>query len=258
MAGSSLSSSGAGQERVPRLRMFAGPNGSGKSTIKSVLRPELLGFYINPDDIERDIRQYDFFDVQSFGVQTTREEILPFFHASTLLQKAGLEDEARGLSFSQGRLNFRNVGVNAYFASVAADFVRQKLLEKRASFTFETVMSSPDKVRLLEKAQRLGYRTYLYYVATEDPIINISRVRSRVRLGGHPVPEDKIVSRYARSLDLLMDAIRCSDRAYLFDNSSHQQIWLAEITQGTALEIKADRLPDWFQKFVLDKAVGRP
>jgi predicted ABC-type ATPase len=29
--------------RSPRLRMFAGPNGSGKSTIRSVIRPELLG-----------------------------------------------------------------------------------------------------------------------------------------------------------------------------------------------------------------------
>ena len=31
--------------------MFAGPNGSGKSTIKAVIRPELLGVYINPDEI---------------------------------------------------------------------------------------------------------------------------------------------------------------------------------------------------------------
>lgn len=37
---------------TPRLRMFAGPNGSGKSTIKSVLKPEMLGIYINPDEIE--------------------------------------------------------------------------------------------------------------------------------------------------------------------------------------------------------------
>ena len=32
--------------------MFAGPNGSGKSTLKSMLRPELIGIYINPDEIE--------------------------------------------------------------------------------------------------------------------------------------------------------------------------------------------------------------
>lgn len=39
---------------IPRLRMFAGPNGSGKSTFKSIIRPELLGIYINPDEIEDD------------------------------------------------------------------------------------------------------------------------------------------------------------------------------------------------------------
>jgi len=31
-----------------RLRMFAGPNGSGKSAFKSIIRPELLGIFINP------------------------------------------------------------------------------------------------------------------------------------------------------------------------------------------------------------------
>ena len=50
--------------QVPRLRMFAGPNGSGKSTIKAVIRPELLGVYVNPDDIEKEIRDFDFLDCE--------------------------------------------------------------------------------------------------------------------------------------------------------------------------------------------------
>ena len=32
--------------------MFAGPNGSGKSVLKSYLDPELLGVYLNADEIE--------------------------------------------------------------------------------------------------------------------------------------------------------------------------------------------------------------
>jgi predicted ABC-type ATPase len=36
--------------------MFAGPNGSGKSTLKTVLPEELLGVYLNPDEIESSIR----------------------------------------------------------------------------------------------------------------------------------------------------------------------------------------------------------
>ncbi|MDQ2731215.1 MAG: zeta toxin family protein [Armatimonadota bacterium] len=240
---------------VPRLRMFGGPNGSGKSTIKWVLRPELVGIYINPDEIEQDIRELSFLDLDAYGVHTTQNEILPFFLNSSLLQKAGLNDEAERLSFSEGKLSFHQVLVNAYFASVAADFLRQKLLDQRSSFTFETVMSNPDKVTLLAKAQELGYRTYLYYVATENPAINIERVRSRVEQGGHDVPEDKIVSRYTRSLDLLMDAIRHSNRAYIFDNSTSQQTWLAEITDGEMLEMKTTQMPAWFEMAVWNKMV---
>lgn len=67
------------------------------------------------------------------------------------------------------------------------------------------VMSSPDKVDLMKKAQLLGCRTYLYFIATDDPAINVARVKARVNLGGHGVPEDKIICRYPQSLGLLMD-----------------------------------------------------
>lgn len=237
----------------PRLRMFAGPNGSGKSTIKSVIRPELLGIYINPDELEKDIARFDFLNLRDYDVETTAEEILSFFQSSTLLARADLLDEAHALRFNDGRLSFAHVGVNAYYASVAADFLRQKLLERGASFTFETVMSSPDKVELLRKAQLRGYRTYLYYVATEDPAINISRVRHRVKMGGHPVPEDKIVSRYYRSLELLSEAIRYTHRTYIFDNSGRERLWIAEVTDGASLELKTDSLPAWFEESVWSK-----
>lgn len=245
---------------VPRLRMFAGPNGSGKSTIKSVVPPGLLGVYLNPDEIQKDIEDRGFLNVRDYGVETTREEILHFFTNSTLLQKAEMDEEAGCLRFTDGKLSFHEVIVNAYFASVAADFLRQKLLQKRFSFSFETVMSSPDKVALLKQAQSLGYRTYLYYIATEDPSINVARVKARVNLGGHNVPEDKIVSRYARSLDLLLPAVKHTHRAYLFDNSRHggDHLWVAEITHGTDLEIKCDPMPLWFQKAIWEKITPAP
>jgi predicted ABC-type ATPase len=239
----------------PRLRMFAGPNGSGKSTIKSVVPAKLLGVYLNPDEIQKEIEERGFLDLRHYGVETTSEEILGFFMDSTLLRKAGLDDEAARLRFTDTKLDFFEVIVNAYFASVAADFLRQKLLERRVSFSFETVMSSPDKVTLLKQAQALGYRTYLYYIATEDPAINVARVKARVNLGGHDVPEDKIVSRYARSLDLLLEAVKHTHRAYLFDNSRQgiEHLWVAEITDGQDLEVKCDPMPLWFQKAVWEK-----
>lgn len=236
------------KQEILRLRMFAGPNGSGKSTFKSIIRPELLGIYINPDEIEKEIRGYDFLDLESYGVKSTEKEVLNFFINSPLLKTLDLLDDADSLRFNDGKLNFLNVEVNAYFASVAADFIRHKLIEHAKSFTFETVMSFTDKVDFLRKAQSRGYRTYLYYVATEDSAINISRVQYRVKMGGHSVPEDKIVSRYQRSLDLLIEAIQFTNRAYIFDNSTHEHIWLAEITNGYLLEMKTDQVPAWLKK----------
>ena len=237
------------------MRMFAGPNGSGKSTIKSVVPANLLGIYVNPDEIQKEIEDRGFLDVSQYDVKTTRDEILGYFMDSPLLRRADLEDEAACLRFTDGKLDFFEVIVNAYFASVAADFLRQKLLEQRKSFSFETVMSSPDKVQLLQKAQGLGYRTYLYYIATDDPSINVSRVIARVQLGGHDVPEDKIVNRYARSLNLLLDAVKHTNRAYLFDNSRHggARLWVAEITDGQDLEVKCDPMPHWFEKAIWNK-----
>ena len=237
--------------------MFAGPNGSGKSTLKSCLPLDLLGVYLNPDEIEQEIRRQGFLDFAGYGVTVSAEEVRSFFGGSTFLNDAGYAAAVSRLGFSDGRLDFGRVAVDSYFASVAGDFLRQKLLAQRATFTFETVMSHPSKVDLLAHAQAAGYRTYLYFVATDDPAINISRVRNRVKLGGHSVPEDRIEKRYHRSLALLLDAIRYTNRAYIFDNSGdnadQKHSWLAEVTDGRTLELKTDRIPSWFNRVVLEK-----
>ena len=72
-------------------------------------------------------------------------------------------------------------------------------------------------------------------------------------MGGHAAPEDKIVSRYHRSLSLLTNAVKVTNRAYIFDNSTHEHIWLAEITDGKVLEMKTNQMPAWFKSYLWDK-----
>ncbi len=110
-------------------------------------------------------------------------------------------------------MQFSGVEVNSYLASVLVDFILHKLLAAKVSFTFETVMSSPDKVAFLQKTQQAGYRTYLYFVVTQDADINVARVQYRVQTGSHAVAEDKIRARYVRSLYLLAQAVLHADRA---------------------------------------------
>lgn len=237
----------------PRLRMFAGPNGSGKSTLKEVLDPDWLGVYVNADDIEADVRQRGFLALEDFGVETSEAELHAFFADSTLLRKSGLLEEALQIRLQDGRVVFGAVAVNSYFASVLVDFIRHDLVRRRVSFTFETVMSAHAKVEFFCQAREQGFRTYLYYVATEDPEINVSRVAHRVSMGKHDVPREKIVERYHRSLEYLADAVMCSDRAYVFDNSTAERVWVAEITDGADLEMKTDSMPYWFKTALLDK-----
>ena len=51
------------------------------------------------------------------------------------------------------------------------------------------------------------------------PARNIERVRFRVSKGGHDVPNDKIVARYARSLAQMPWFLAEADLAWFYDNS---------------------------------------
>ena len=60
-------------------------------------------------------------------------------------------------------------------------------------------------------------------------------------------------SRYVRSLELLSQAVMHADRAYIFDNSDSDRLWVAEVTEGVEIEMKSDEMPAWFKKALWDK-----
>jgi predicted ABC-type ATPase len=105
-------------------------------------------------------------------------------------------------------------------AQAIADSRRDECLRLRQSFSFETVMSHPSKIELMERAVNAGYKVTLFFVCTSDPALNLKRIARRVILGGHDVPTDRVVSRYGRTLDLLISAALVANRTVLFDNSA--------------------------------------
>ncbi len=225
----------------------------GKTTIKNGLPPGLFGTYVNPDDLEKAIRDEGVLNLAAFGVALATDELRAQFTSSSFLQSNNLAEAASIIECREGAIDFRGLAMNSYYASVLSDALRRKLLAASISFSFETVMSAPDKVALLREAQNQGFRTYLYYVATEDPAINVERVKNRVAEGGHDVPENKIVSRYHRSLGLVREALRHVNRAYFFDTSEEEPWYVAEITDGLEIDLKSDEMPNWFKTAVWDK-----
>jgi predicted ABC-type ATPase len=106
----------------------------------------------------------------------------------------------------------------------------------------ETVLSTPKYRRLAEKAKQLGFQVRLIYVLLDSPQRNIERVRLRVKKGGHAVPEDKILERYARSLEHLPWFLDQADQAWLFDNSGATPRLIGEKRDGVVM-LDEDALP---------------
>ncbi len=142
------------------------------------------------------------------------------------------------------------------FAQLLAAFICDRLLKARKKFSFETVFSHRSKVAFMKRAVKAGYKVYLYFVATNSPEINIDRVRTRVKLGGHDVPRRKIKERYHRSLLQLLPGIQASYHAFLFDNSGDKPTMFGEMKKmpnGTTWRWFGEpgSIPDWFVRAYL-------
>jgi predicted ABC-type ATPase len=98
-----------------------------------------------------------------------------------------------------------------------ADARRAALLAARVPLASETVFSHPSKLELIGGARRQGYTVALHVVALDDPQRLLARVAQRVREGGHPVPPERILARYPRTMALLRQAVPQADVAYLYD-----------------------------------------
>jgi predicted ABC-type ATPase len=59
----------------------------------------------------------------------------------------------------------------------------------------------------------------LFFVGTNHPSINASRITNRVLEGGHDVPISKIINRYYKSVINCSILSKTVDRLYVYDNS---------------------------------------
>jgi predicted ABC-type ATPase len=185
--------------------LFAEPNGSGKTFFfqhlrsKGVISTEI---YVSADKIEADIRNKPFFNFNAYRVKVSDEEFK--HHILTAgLYKSKINDPIflKAIKIESGilRIGLAKKKINSYHASFIATYLVNKLLLTGQSFCFETVMSHISKVHLLSQAGAMGYKTYLYFVFTDNVELNIARVKLRVLQGQHDVDESLIKSRYPRT-----------------------------------------------------------
>lgn len=101
-------------------------------------------------------------------------------------------------------------------------------LQTHQTVGVETVLSTSKYRDLVDMAKAAGFEVRLIYVMLRSPEMNVERVKLRVLRGGHDVPANKVLSRYANSLGQLPWFLTAADRAYVFDNSGAAPRLVAE------------------------------
>lgn len=235
-----------------RLRMIAGPNGSGKSTITDNLKKYYdIGIYINADDIEKQIRDVGKICLSDFELdEQVGNSFNSFMESHPLLKKAEENNCPINLKYANGEI-IGGADINSYGAALLVDFMRDQLIEQGKNVSFETVMSHHSKIDILEKAQSLGYKNYLYFVSTADPEKNKERVKIRVEQNGHAVPDEKIEDRYYKSLSLLREAIQYTYRTFIFDNTGKESILVLDVFKAETVTLQANEIPLWVDKYLI-------
>ncbi|MBI4931831.1 MAG: zeta toxin family protein [Bacteroidetes bacterium] len=236
----------------PRFRMFAGPNGSGKTHLFNFLRSKSYihtEIYVNADEIEQKLSESLRFHFNAYRVKVSDEDFKKHIRQSGILKKIQDKSFLKKINIQGGvlKMNIRKGELNSYIASFIASYLSEKLIESKQSFCYETVLSHPSKLKLLEQARKKGYKTYCYFVFTNDWHLNIERVKLRVKQGGHDVDDKKIEQRYFRSLKLFSKTAKASASAYLIDNSTNFET-MAELRNGKNI-FTAPNYPKWLKKY---------
>lgn len=104
-------------------------------------------------------------------------------------------------------------------AANRAEELREECLRNKRSLLVETVLSTEEKIVFIRKAKEAGFFVRIFFIGTDSPEINASRVTRRVIEGGHEVPIGKIIKRYFSSMQMCVYAAALADRLYVHDNS---------------------------------------
>jgi predicted ABC-type ATPase len=137
-----------------------------------------------------------------------------------------LDEIARGLS------PFDVEAERVAAARIALDRIRRRLDDGDGPFTIETTLAGRSYLPMLERADRLGWRTELFYFIVRDVSVALQRVARRISEGGHAVPEADVRRRFERSLSNLPAYVRRVHGWRVFANDGAPPRTLAEGVRG--------------------------
>ena len=104
-----------------------------------------------------------------------------------------------------------------------------KLIETGQDFAFETTLATKSYKNLVTKAKMNGYKVTLLFFWLRTPDLAVKRVETRVKEGGHNIPEETIRRRYENGLINFFNIFKPIVDEWMFiDNSGEPYEIIAE------------------------------
>lgn len=95
-----------------------------------------------------------------------------------------------------------------------------ELLKNNETFSFETTLATKSYKSKILQAKKQGYSIVLLFFWLDNIELAKERVKTRVKEGGHSIPEDVISRRYIKGIkNLFRIYLPIVDIALIFDNS---------------------------------------
>lgn len=131
----------------------------------------------------------------------------------------------------------------------------------RTNYAFETTLGGntvPAKI----KAASETHDVLMWFCGLSSPELHLARVKARVAVGGHDIPEAKIRERYPAALTNLIALMPCLAHLQVYDNSVEVGVGEAIPDPVLVTEMKAGKLicptdlkslgttPDWAKPLV--------
>lgn len=117
------------------------------------------------------------------------------------------------------------------------------LLESGENFAFETTLSTRSYASLIKKAKALNYQVTCLFFWLHSEELAISRVKTRVKEGGHNIPEDVIRRRYKSGLKNFFNIFLSRVDNWLFVNNSGDAYEI--IAEGTVNDLTVNNTELW-------------
>jgi len=98
-----------------------------------------------------------------------------------------------------------------------------ELDDERKSFAFETTLASRFYAKWLTELQEKGYYVSVIFLWLKDVEYAIERVKARVKLGGHDIPEETIRRRFERGKQNLFNLYLPTANAWRIFNAAPEK-----------------------------------